>query len=1042
MATKAGIDPQRMDEMLARGHLALKAGEYEEAEQIFGELLNGAPPNEDVLIGLAKVLRATNRGGIAIDLLQASQMERQSDAVLLELGQTFVEQEQMDHAERLLLPHIARLPQAAQILVNAYTLSGREEEANRLIRSTAEDKADNGEGSAAILKTAESTQDPKPSAVLSVAKVMNDAEVGEDELGVEDELRALARTIAMVEVRPPLVVGLMGSWGSGKSFAMHLIQKELAHIRAQPSGRRAGGGEGRDGSVVEYVGHPYTVFFNAWTFAKSELWASLMQEIFTQLETQVSLEDQLTKLNLDPEQGGPLWTELYSSHRDRFRHALERFAKHHPERAAEVMKIAAHQSNKLWDALSDKDEQEKLIRMEEARQKLEDQVGAKAKEFERLQEQRQQHLDQSLKEVEQRYEKRYTDLVGLLGESCNKFLGKDFDASHADFAQIVDDLKAVKGRFLQLRALWRDGRHAWPLWLGLLVVVFAAFEMSQFSFFHNWLDHVARGAMATLAPMLGTLLKFYRDKRGLLTKGLAELEKLGGELNSLKQLQARNEERIKAEKADIIARYDLESTGDTSHTAELAKTARTDLRKLQGELEKAQLELDRLAERTGVRRFTSLRSFLRTRLESGDYSSRLGLIHQVQRDLGDLSEALLNEDLRGKSGIFPRGEPRIVIFIDDLDRCPPDKVVDMLEAVQLLCKTQLFVVVLAVDMRYITRALEKEYEGILDPHNRPSGHDYVEKIIQIPYQMHLHSGDRLVNLLGRDVAEAELDRRDVAERVALEEAAEREQAAASSAPPALEKAPEALEPTQAQAMPADDVPDEIVSGPTRQAPGSSSGPLLDMLARARTTLGGLGSRILGPLSEGFAMDLDAAPAAPPAPAPVAAPTPAPVQAEAAASETVEAEKADRGVFLPTRKIEMTSLERELLAEMCAQCSLTPRSTKRMGNVFRLIKVVLLTARREWDESQMRLMIVMLVLSECQVEAMARLFRSYRPHLPSGHGTIGTWLESEHLPGSDILGDDICDKKLTDFDRNMVQLIRSFSFLDVGASIGLPNRESS
>jgi hypothetical protein len=55
--------------------------------------------------------------------------------------------------------------------------------------------------------------------------------------------------------------------------------------------------------------------------------------------------------------------------------------------------------------------------------------------------------------------------------------------------------------------------------------------------------------------------------------------------------------------------------------------------------------------------------------------------------------------------------------------------------VQLLLKTDLFVVVLAVDVRFITRALEAVYKGILTRRGSPSGLDYIEKIVQIPYQV-------------------------------------------------------------------------------------------------------------------------------------------------------------------------------------------------------------------------------------------------------------------------------------------------------------------
>jgi len=53
--------------------------------------------------------------------------------------------------------------------------------------------------------------------------------------------------------------------------------------------------------------------------------------------------------------------------------------------------------------------------------------------------------------------------------------------------------------------------------------------------------------------------------------------------------------------------------------------------------------------------------------------------------------------------------------------------------VQLLVKTPLFVVVLAMDVRYVTRALERVYKEILLRNGSPSGLDYIEKIIQLPY---------------------------------------------------------------------------------------------------------------------------------------------------------------------------------------------------------------------------------------------------------------------------------------------------------------------
>jgi hypothetical protein len=59
----------------------------------------------------------------------------------------------------------------------------------------------------------------------------------------------------------------------------------------------------------------------------------------------------------------------------------------------------------------------------------------------------------------------------------------------------------------------------------------------------------------------------------------------------------------------------------------------------------------------------------------------------------------------------------------------------MLEAPQLLVKTKLFVVVVAIDVRYVTLALENRYMGILKADSNLSGLDYLEKVIQLPYRL-------------------------------------------------------------------------------------------------------------------------------------------------------------------------------------------------------------------------------------------------------------------------------------------------------------------
>ena len=107
---------------------------------------------------------------------------------------------------------------------------------------------------------------------------------------------------------------------------------------------------------------------------------------------------------------------------------------------------------------------------------------------------------------------------------------------------------------------------------------------------------------------------------------------------------------------------------------------------------------------------------------------------------GESKAATLKDELAGSKNRINR----IVLYIDDLDRCPPAKVVEVLQAVHLLLAFPLFVVIVGVDARWISRSLETRYRELLraDGDGEASAlartfgtarsEDYLEKIFQIP----------------------------------------------------------------------------------------------------------------------------------------------------------------------------------------------------------------------------------------------------------------------------------------------------------------------
>jgi hypothetical protein len=133
------------------------------------------------------------------------------------------------------------------------------------------------------------------------------------------------------------------------------------------------------------------------------------------------------------------------------------------------------------------------------------------------------------------------------------------------------------------------------------------------------------------------------------------------------------------------------------------------------------------------------------------YRAQLSLMTQVREDFEQMARLLATASQQPltEPDVDPAGDElpqieRIVVYIDDLDRCPPDRVIQVLEAVQLLLAVPLFVVVVAVDPRWLLRSLTVHYKelfaadgpaaaGIEDWGSTPM--QYLEKIFQIPFTL-------------------------------------------------------------------------------------------------------------------------------------------------------------------------------------------------------------------------------------------------------------------------------------------------------------------
>ena len=213
-------------------------------------------------------------------------------------------------------------------------------------------------------------------------------------------------------------------------------------------------------------------------------------------------------------------------------------------------------------------------------------------------------------------------------------------------------------------------------------------------------------------------------------------------LNELASERLKIEEKITAELAGI----------DEKISKDRAEAAR-----VHHELDELQLEhrglVDEVAERekalAAVRPERLLQDLVKARVSSGDYSRYLGVIAQARHDFEKVSELIraVNDSLAGTAGPDSATEiNRIVLYIDDLDRCEPAKVATVLQAVHLLLAFPLFVVVVGVDSRWVERALRKQYPDLLAGED-VEPRDYLEKIFQIPYWLDRMDSAKTITML-------------------------------------------------------------------------------------------------------------------------------------------------------------------------------------------------------------------------------------------------------------------------------------------------------
>jgi len=500
-------------------------------------------------------------------------------------------------------------------------------------------------------------------------KVIGDMSSGKDQLGVANIARALAETIVFKDLEPPFTLGILGKPGQGKTYFFNLMLEHLISIQKRPVD---------DLIRNTFAGHIYVVKFDAWTFSKGSIWTSLMFKILETLNEHLQFEDEMGDAAMVD--GDISSIEVFRDLEKGDIRSLRKFSKLIRDAHQTVKKNGDRASEPLLKVInaSYKQDQEDLRQIKS--------------EIQNIQKRRIQEQAKSASKMAGKYIVKKSLKRALKNALEEKLIPEDdrsideliqnFDTS-GDYDKLVEEIRIIKWWHYRFRAA-NIPAYGWIcsafflILAGVLYLIYRAYAVITIS-----------GLISAFFPVV-TNFSFASN-----------------------QVQS------------LVVDFKVQAV--ESDDVEVGCFDAKDVE----EMKVKEAKKEEIENRTLALKGSSLRDAIASKIDSRDYESNMGVVHKVQNDLQHLSDTMLNN--RNSDVVFPRGDPRIVLFVEDLDRCEQSVVVEVIEALQLLVKTKLFVSVIAIDPRYASLSLEKHYKGVLDPQTSLSGMDYIEKVIQIPF---------------------------------------------------------------------------------------------------------------------------------------------------------------------------------------------------------------------------------------------------------------------------------------------------------------------
>ncbi|HEY8781852.1 MAG TPA: P-loop NTPase fold protein [Mucilaginibacter sp.] len=517
-----------------------------------------------------------------------------------------------------------------------------------------------------------------------VAELTSDSDDGEDYLDIRDDINAFAKIMAADTFKPPLAVALFGKWGTGKSFFIKKLRDRVTYFSHTGDNMYCSG-------IAQ-------IHFNAWSYLDSNLWASIVSKILDGLNVYIGANK---KADMEVETiKASLMEQLSLNYLE-----VDRIKKEQEVVINNIQKLI-EQKEKLVEGLATKRQELDI----DSYSKVVNEVNEKFKIKERI---------KSAFEA--------NPAITAAGQAIGEIIPEEYlDDPKVALQQVKSTVTYIKIFFSRKKIVSN------LLWLitVVLVVYYAPKGL-------NWLISKIKGSDFTFPPLnaMVRLLGAALPVLHLIKRTYRQLQPL---VVSLWKIKGEYDTALKDAEFNF-------SKEEKKLTAAIAASERqiTEIDSLIKEKEKKKVVLEYKKEH--ALSTEALYHFIAKRTISEDYQQHLGIVSVIRRDFEALSDLFYEHNRENKHqdflANFDHPLQRIILYIDDLDRCPEDRVVEVLEAVNLLMAFPLFIVVVGVDRRWVKNALLRRYSSqfleVSEDQIDPS--DYLEKIFQVPFHLKMAS---------------------------------------------------------------------------------------------------------------------------------------------------------------------------------------------------------------------------------------------------------------------------------------------------------------